>query len=365
MNIVLTGGGTGGHVYPAISIAEKLRDTDRNINILYIGSADSIEERVAKENSIDFASVHSASLPDFKSKRVFSAFCNLIRGRQEALKLLKDFRCDAVFGTGGYVCYPVFMAQKKRNRPIIIHEQNAIGGTTNRKFSRYAEYVCTTFDNRDFPPEKTVKTGLPIRKIFRESIPKKSFCQEYGISEEKFTVLVCGGSQGAKSINDALVSALPELKNMDIEIIHQTGKKKYNDVLSRTKDINAKNYHIYDFTDMFKALNTADLVISRAGASTLTEILTSGVPSVLIPFPYAASDHQYFNAKSSADAGASLLIEDKNLTGDILAEKIKYYRNSPDILKEMSLNTKKALVSDPEKKIAELIIRTAQRLGVL
>lgn len=360
MNIVLTGGGTGGHVYPAISIAQTLRDIDKNINILYIGSINSIEEKIAKEHNITFKSVHSASIPEIKSKKVFCAIKNLFTGISEAKHLLEDFDCDIVFGTGGYVCYPVFMAQKKRKKPIVIHEQNAIGGATNKKIAQYAQYVCTTFDNNDFPVDKTVKTGLPIRKIFKNSIDKKSFCNEFNISKDSFTVLVCGGSQGAKSINEALVNALPQLKDMDIEIIHQTGRKKYNDVLNQTKDADAKNYHIYDFIDMFKALNTADLVISRAGASTLTEILTSGVPSVLIPFPYAASNHQYFNAKSSCEAGASYLIEDKDLTGDILAEKIKYYKDNPQVLKEMSQNTKKVLVSDPEKNIAELIIKSVK-----
>ncbi len=361
MNIVLTGGGTGGHVYPAISIAQTLRDLDEKIKILYIGSSASIEERVSIAHNIDFIGVHSASLPEIKSFKCLKAVKDVAQGVVEAKKALDKFDCDLVFGTGGYVCYPVFIAQKMRKKPIVIHEQNAIGGKTNKEFAKYATYICTTFDNKDFPLEKIVQTGLPIRKNFKIKIQKKFYAEEFGIPKDKFTLLICGGSQGAKAINDTIVEILPKLKDEKIEIIHQTGKKKYEDVINATKGIEAPNYHPYDYIDMYKALNTADLVIGRAGASTLTEILTQGVPSVLIPYPFAASNHQFYNAKHSSDEGASILIEEKNLRGEGLLKIIKDLIQNPQKLKEMSLATEKVIIPNPEEKIVEVIFRTLHK----
>ncbi|MBQ7256419.1 MAG: undecaprenyldiphospho-muramoylpentapeptide beta-N-acetylglucosaminyltransferase [Abditibacteriota bacterium] len=361
MNIVLTGGGTGGHVYPAISIAQTLKDLDEKIKILYIGSSSSIEERVSASHNIDFIGVHSASLPEIKSFKCLKAIKDVAQGVVEAKKALDSFDCDLVFGTGGYVCYPVFIAQKMRKKPIVIHEQNAIGGKTNKEFAKYATYICTTFDNKDFPLEKIVQTGLPIRKSFKIQIPKKYYSEDFGIPKDKFVILVCGGSQGAKAINDTIVEILPQLKDENIEIIHQTGKKKYEDVINATKGIEAHNYHPYDYIDMYKALNVADLVIGRAGASTLTEILTQGVPSVLIPFPYAASNHQFYNAKHSSDEGASILIEEKNLKGEELLKIIKDLIQNPEKLREMSLATEKVIIPNPEEKIVEVIFKTLNK----
>ena len=361
MNIVLTGGGTGGHVYPAISIAQTLKDIDENINILYVGSLSSIEEKITANHKIDFKGVHSASLPDIKSIKCFKAIKNLAQGVVEAKKALDNFNCDLVFGTGGYVCYPVFIAQKMRKKPIVIHEQNAIGGKTNKEFAKYASYVCTTFDNKDFPTEKIVHTGLPIRKSFKIQIPKKYYSEDFGIPKDKFVLLVCGGSQGAKAINDTIVEILPQLSEMNIEIIHQTGKKKYEDVINATKDINALNYHPLDYIDMYKALNCADLVIGRAGASTLTEILSQKVPAILIPFPYAASNHQYYNAKFSADEGATILIEEKDLTGDKLLEKLNELIVNPDKLKIMSDASERVIIPNPEEKIVKVLFKVLNK----
>lgn len=362
MNIVITGGGTGGHVYPAISIAQTLKDIDKNIKILYIGSYNSIEEKVAKENNIDFIPVHSVSLPTIKSAKCFAALTDLFKGIFEAKKALDNFNADLVFGTGGYVCYPVFTAQKMRKKPIVVHEQNALGGKTNKQIANYASFVCTTFDNEDFPKEKIVRTGLPIRKIFRENRNKKIYCEDFGLNSEDFVLLVCGGSQGAKAINDTIVNILTQLRELNIKVIHQTGRNKYEDVINKTTDKYNDFYKAYDYIDMCKALNVADLVIGRAGASTLTEILSCSVPSILIPFPFAAGNHQYYNAKSSEDAGATILIEEKNLTDVKLLNIIKDLINDRKKLQEMSFNCEKVLIDKPEEKIVDVIFKALEKL---
>jgi len=361
MNIVITGGGTGGHAYPAISIAECLKETDNNINILYIGSKNGIEKEVAKEHGIRYEYVESASFAELKSVHSFEALTSLAKGFYKSLKILKDFKADLVFGTGGYVCFPVFIAQMLRRKPIVIHEQNAVAGKANQQAAGQASYICTTFEGVNFPKEKVILTGLPIRKCFRANIVKKYYASEFGLSKDKFTLLICGGSQGAQFLNDTVCDLLPRLKELDIQIIHQTGKDKYSCMVEKNPDIIDDNYKAYDFIDMAKALNVADLVISRAGASTLTEILYQGLPAIFIPYPHAAANHQYYNAKNAEKAGAAYLIEEKKLKNDDLFELIKTLVNDKEKLKVMSENARNMSLKDPEVKITEVIFKALSK----
>jgi len=361
MNIVVTGGGTGGHVYPALSVAQYIKHNYKEHNVMYIGSPSGFEYNIIREYYIEFASVSSAPMNKVFSKDAFKAIGQIGLGVFKAKKILDKFNADIVFGTGGYVCTPVYFAQQSRHKPIIIHEQNAIAGKSNKQISNYATKICIAFDSAStsFPKEKIVLTGLPVRAEFENNYPKKSFGDKFNIDSNKFTIFVCGGSQGALSINNVIKDFVEKTDLKDIQIIHQVGRKHINSIKEAMPKNPNINYNVYDFVDMPQALNCADLVISRGGASTINEILCSKVPSILIPFPHATDNHQYYNAKSCVDGKTSLLIEDKDLNFETIEKSIKNLMNK-NILDEMSMNAENIFIDNAAAKISEIILDSAK-----
>lgn len=357
MNIVVTGGGTGGHIYPAISIAEYIKSNYPEYNVLYIGSTTGSEKEAVKKYNINFAEVPASPLNKILSINFIKYTLRLLNGINKAKHILNSFNADIVFGTGGYVCFPVYRAQKKRQKPIVIYDPNAMPGKSNRQIASYAERIFTSFEMSAeyFPKEKTVQTGPLIRDEFNDINEKRMYADEFNIEKDKFTILACGGSQGAQSINNAIIDILKKYKNKDIQIIHQTGKDNINDVINQIpKDSNIV-YRPFDYIQMSHAFNCADIIISRAGASTISEILAAAIPSILIPYPYAADNHQYYNAKSCEDNGAAVIIKDTELTGDLLIEKIEEIRNASK-LETMKKCASEMFIKDADKKITEIMI---------
>jgi len=254
------------------------------------------------------------------SLRTVCSLAKLCLGIVKAYSILRKFRPDVLVGTGGYTSAGVALAERLRGGRIVIHEQNSVPGKTNLMLAKLAKKVCVTFDEsvQYFPKEKTVVTGLPVRPDIIKGVGRCAARESMGLDPDKFTLLVFGGSQGARRINEMVLEAVPMLVSAGMQVIHQTGKKNFDDVTAKKPDL--PGYFIFPYIeDMAAAYSAADLVVSRSGASSIAEITVRGVPAIFIPFPYAHADHQKKNAEAVARAGAAIAVVEKELTGPALA----------------------------------------------
>ncbi|NPV26577.1 MAG: undecaprenyldiphospho-muramoylpentapeptide beta-N-acetylglucosaminyltransferase [Firmicutes bacterium] len=327
MRVVLTGGGTGGHIYPALAIARGLKESQPKVKILFVGTQQGMEATIVPKEGYRFRTVTAEGLERRVSWRIIKTGVKLIKGFIEAYRVLRDFQPTVVVGTGGYVCGPVVMVASLMGLPTVIHEQNALPGITNRFLAGRVDRVLTTFPDsvRHFPKSARVfVTGLPIRsEILRVTREVGARCLK--IDPAKFTLLVVGGSRGAQSINRAMGQVLLAWQNRhDRQIVFVTGQAGYDDTMANLQEMGidlAKcgNIMVTPYVyDMENALAVADLVVCRAGAATLAEITAKGIPAVLIPYPFAAENHQEFNARSLVERGAAELILDRELSGERL-----------------------------------------------
>jgi UDP-N-acetylglucosamine--N-acetylmuramyl-(pentapeptide) pyrophosphoryl-undecaprenol N-acetylglucosamine transferase len=344
MRVIITGGGTGGHIYPALAIAKGLLKENPKAEILYVGTEKGLEADIVPRDGYNFKTVTVEGLPRNLSLKLIKTGFKLLRGIGQAAKIIKDFQPDVVIGTGGYVCGPVVLMAALLGFSTVIHEQNAYPGITNKILARFVDKVLVTFPEsiKYFPAKAPcLLTGLPIRQeILRVSTEEG--LKNLNLKAQKPLILVVGGSRGARSLNVAMVGVIEEFyRSKQAQILHVTGQSDYQDTIERLKlkgisleedgDIILKPY-IYNMQD---ALACADLIICRAGATTLAEITAKGIPAILIPYPYASENHQEHNARSLEKRGAAILIKDKDLTGDDLAQTLKDLLNQQNKLQAM------------------------------
>ena len=331
MRIILTGGGTGGHIYPALAVAERLQECHPECEILYVGTDRGLEKDIVPKRNIPFHTIRAEGLPRKLTPALLKAVKNTAGGCLEARDIVKSFQPDVVIGTGGYVCGPVVLAAKLQGIPTMIHEQNAFPGITNKLLARFVNCIMVNFEESKkyfVHKERIAVTGLPVRQEVL-SAEKTASLAYFGFSEDKTTLLVSGGSRGARSLNRAMVDAYPELlKYPDLQIIHLTGKTDYEDTMTALveKGIDVAQYPqlvIKSYLDeMQYGLKAADFCVGRAGATFLAEVTACGLPGILIPYPYAAENHQEYNAKALVEQNAASMILDKDLTGDSLCRSI-------------------------------------------
>jgi UDP-N-acetylglucosamine--N-acetylmuramyl-(pentapeptide) pyrophosphoryl-undecaprenol N-acetylglucosamine transferase len=270
------------------------------------------------------------------------SICKLGFGTARAYSILRRFRPDVLVGTGGYTSAGVALAERLRGGRVVIHEQNSIPGRTNRMLARLARKVCVTFEESEayFPAGKTVLTGLPVRSEILQGVDKRKACERFGLDPDKFTLLVFGGSQGAKRINNMIIDAVPTLINAGLQVIHQSGKKNYEDISAKRPDLPGYIIRPY-IDDMAAAYSAADFVVSRSGASSIAEITAVGLPAILIPFPFAQADHQTKNAEAVSRAGAALVLEEKSIDSPALTSIILDLVNDKARLDAMAQVSKK------------------------
>ncbi|UUC41347.1 undecaprenyldiphospho-muramoylpentapeptide beta-N-acetylglucosaminyltransferase [Clostridioides difficile] len=342
MKVLLSGGGTGGHVYPAIAIANKIRDEHPDAEIIFVGTEKGIESEIVPKYGFELKIVTVQGFKrkiDFDNvKRVFKLF----KGLEQSRKIVKKFKPDVVIGTGGYVSGPVLFNASMGKIPAIIHEQNSFPGVTNKILSKTVTKVLTSFEDshKRFPEaaeEKLVFTGNPVRKeilLSRKNIARKNL----SISEEKRMVLCYGGSGGSRKINDAMRLVIKNMVNEDIAFIFATGKSYYDEFMESISDINLKPYQkvVPYLEDMANALAASDLVIGSAGAISLAEITALGKPSIIIPKAYTAENHQEYNAKSIEKQGAGIAILEKNLTPESLNTAVFKLLGDRELLVDMA-----------------------------
>lgn len=339
MRIVLTGGGTGGHAYPAISIAEALRSELPECELLYIGSKNSLEARLATEAGLDFFGITSRKLTKLISPDTVLTAASLTGGFAEAVAKLRRFNPDVVIGTGGYASAAVVMAQALRRGKTIILEQDVIPGRTNRWLSRFASRICVAFEDAAwrFPGRKVILTGSPIRASLLD-LPKKEIARSVlGLDDDRFTVLVLGGSQGARRLNEVTADAAPRFIGLPVQVLHQVGQRNYGDAEERRAACGWKHYHVRAYIDdMRNAYGAADLVMCRCGSSTIAEITAIGLPAILVPYPYAHADHQRLNAEYVAYYGGGIVVNDSDLSADFFAGTVQRLAASPEEVQRMS-----------------------------
>lgn len=348
MKYLISGGGTGGHIYPALAIAKEIKLQDKNADILYVGTTEGLEAELVPKEEINFTTIRVKGMPRRLNKNSLIALKELIIGLRQSNKIINEFKPDIVIGTGGYVSGPIVYKAKKNKIPAIIHEQNAFPGITNKILSRYVDKVAVTFEEaaKYFKfPEKVILTGNPIRREIL-NIDKKKAYMDLSIDEEMPMVLSFGGSGGQKKLNDAIIDMIINNQlDRNVQLIHITGKRLYDEFIDKLNKYNIKvnkNIKILPYLyEMPQALNIADLVIASAGAITLAEISAIGVPSILIPKGYTAENHQEYNARAFEKANASMVILEKELNGDILNRTIDDLLKDKNKLLNMSKNSKK------------------------
>ena len=359
MKVIISAGGTGGHIYPALAIVNKIKEKEPNSEFLYIGTHNRMEKDIVPKYNIPFKSIE---IYGFNRRNLFKNFKTikcLIKAKKECKKMIQEFNPDIAIGVGGYVTVPVISSAHKLGVKTFIHEQNSIAGKANLMLSKKVDKIGVSLKSsiNEFPSEKVVFTGNPCSEdaINKPKIDKKN----YGFSKHKKLVLFVMGSLGSSTINNILVDTMPKFENKDYEVLFITGKKDYEDIKKNNFPSNVK---VVEYVDNLSGLmKDTDLIITRSGASTLSEIIALNIPSVLIPSPYVPNNHQYKNAMDLVSINASDIIEEKNLNSENLVSKIDSLINDDKTLNNMKENLKKLYIKDSAtviyNSIRELIDR--------
>lgn len=361
MRVLITGGGTGGHVFPGIAVAEAITNAAPETEILFVGGSRGLEAKAVPEAGYSFEPVPATGLLGKRWLHIPMVFWTALRGLIASTRILARFDPDVVFATGGYVSGSVSLAGVLRRIPLVLHEQNSVPGMTNRVLARMAREVHLNLPSarRWFAKREHLKlSGNPIRKTILDGDRLRGLTQ-FGLRRDRMTVLVIGGSQGARSINRAAVGAIRMLlrDRNDLQFILQTGRRDLSFVrgrLSRWRNEACVRPFIEEMGDAYAL---ADLVVARAGAMTLAEITACGKPAILIPFPYATHNHQQANAQAMVDAGAAEMILDKELKPEKLTAAILKFVDTPQILREMSISTLTLARPEAAQKIADALLR--------
>jgi UDP-N-acetylglucosamine--N-acetylmuramyl-(pentapeptide) pyrophosphoryl-undecaprenol N-acetylglucosamine transferase len=367
MRIVVSGGGTGGHIMPALAVAGALRELDASAEILYIGSTSGMETQIVPKYGVAYQGVTARKLRKLVSPSTIGVALSLLKGYAEARTYLRAFKAQAVVSTGGYVAGATALAGARLRLPAVLLEGNAVPGRTNLLAARYASRVCVVFPETAaaFPKGKAVVTGLPLRAgvILPESVtPQEARCRLEGLRQDRFTVLVMGGSQGARALNERMAASGAKLVGAGAQVLHQTGERHLEAVRSAIRQQGLdeeKGYVTRPFLDAAEvplALRAADMVVCRGGISTLSEVLASGLPAIVVPLPTAYADHQTHNARALERAGAALLRPEAELTGDALADDVLKLKENPEARARMSEASRTMGRPDAARDVARLTL---------
>ncbi|WP_102347026.1 undecaprenyldiphospho-muramoylpentapeptide beta-N-acetylglucosaminyltransferase [Bacillus sp. Marseille-P3661] len=359
MKILVSGGGTGGHIYPALAFIKEVKKHHPNAEFLYIGTKNGLESSIVQRTGgIPFKAIEITGFKRSLSFDNVKTIMRFLRGTSVSKKYIKDFQPDVVLGTGGYVCGPVVYAAAKLKVPTIIHEQNSVPGLTNKFLSKYVDKVALCFEEAGefFPKNKSILTGNPRASEVMGHDGKEGR-ESLNLDPTKKVVLIVGGSRGAKPINDAFLDVLPEVTKKEYQVLYVTGEVHYDKVVKEVNKLsNPSNVIIKPFIyNMPQVLAGIDLIVARAGATTLAEITALGIPSILIPSPYVTNNHQEKNARSLGDKGASIVRLEKEFSGNVLLKDIDHVLLNEDILKDMKLASKKLGIPDAAQKLYQLM----------
>jgi UDP-N-acetylglucosamine--N-acetylmuramyl-(pentapeptide) pyrophosphoryl-undecaprenol N-acetylglucosamine transferase len=351
-SFLITGGGTGGHVFPALAVAEELRN--RGHKLLFIGTPEGIESRLVPDAGYEIEFIQIGGLNRVGLARQLQTGVQLPLSVAKASRVITRLRPAAVFSMGGYVAGPVMLAALGRRVPLIIMEPNGIPGLANRRVGRRVYRALLGFESarKWFPPEKTEITGLPVRPEFFQVQPKRG---------GPFTVLITGGSRGARTLNRASRESWPLIRKSGapIRIIHQTGTAEHEALATEFSSAGVDGEVVPFIRDMAQAFGEADLVVGRAGAGAVNEIAAAGMPSVLVPLPFAADDHQRRNAEPLVTANAARMVPDAEMNGERLFREIENLRQNHAELDEMRLRVRQFAKPGAAERAAEVLEEAA------
>lgn len=359
--VVISGGGTGGHIFPALSIADILKERI-NADILFVGAENRMEMTRVPDAGYPIIGLPVAGFDRKKIWRNFGVLIKLFKSIRKSRKIIKDFNPDIVIGVGGYASGPTLKAAQKAHVPTLLQEQNSYAGVTNKLLGGKAECICVAYDGmeRFFPADKIVKTGNPVRKsLFRSDRSVKEARESFGLDAEKKTLLVVGGSLGALTINESMEEGIRKLVDNGIQVIWQTGKNFGDRGKVAAKGL--KGVVVTPFiTDMASAYKAATLVIGRAGAGSISEFQLLGKPVILVPSPNVAEDHQTHNARALSDRGAAVLITDGEARNQLIDEAIALIKDAPR-LQRMEREILKMALHNSDNMIADEVCRILKR----
>ena len=347
MRVLIAAGGTGGHVIPALHVAAELRD--RGDEVLFVGTSRGLEARLVPERGFPLATIAISGLNRVSIAQMVSSMMQLPRALLDSAAIVERFRPDVAYGVGAYISGPVLLMAASKGVPVVVHEANAVPGFANRLLAPMVSraLLADGAAAKFFPSTRVEIAGLPVNRAFFE-IPRKAHSAPY-------TVLITGGSQGSSRMNHAVIEALGLLPPDEFHLVHQTGPREIDTVRAAygQRDAEVSAFDVSAFiADMPAAMARADVIVSRAGASTLAELAAAGKAAILVPFPFASDDHQFHNAQARQHAGAARVIRDADLTGVTLAAEI---RAALPELKAMEENARRFAVVDATERIADAI----------
>lgn len=363
--IVFAGGGTGGHIYPALATIEILKEKGR-FDILYIGGYKGLETRIVPEKNIAFKKIMISGFHRAFTVKNLLFPLKVVRGLMQSCSILKKFQPQVVVGTGGYASGPVVYVAAKKGIPTLIQEQDSYPGVTTRMLAKYADVICLAYPEAQSYLKKitgeVLMTGNPVRKSLK-LVSKTEGANYWGLDSERPVIFILGGSQGAHSINQAMAELFEELnEKFRVQFLWQTGMRNYRKVeqwpAATHKDVKAQPY----FENMDIAYSTADIIVSRAGAITLAEFSLVRKPCVLVPYPYAAANHQEHNARTIADAGAAAIVIEDNQFRDNLRSALESLLTDKNKANTMTRNWQKFQYPDAAETIADKIVEMAKEV---
>ena len=355
MKVVITAGGTGGHIFPALALISKLKEKDKDVEILYIGTTNRMEKDIIPKEGIPYIGIEMKGLNRKNIFKNIDVMKTYLKAVSKAKAELSKFKPDIVIGFGGYISAPVIYAAHKLKIKTIIHEQNSIPGVSNKFLSRYVDKVLVSFKEsiKDFPNDKTIYTGNPRSEQIKdiEKIDKTTL----GFKKDKALIIIVMGSLGSLTMTKKLKETLPLFKNKVYQVLLITGKDYYDEY----KDIKlSSNVKLVPFVDnLLGLMKDADLIVTRSGASTIAEITSIGLPAIMVPSPYVTNNHQYVNAKSLEDDGACIILKEEDFDKNSLVDLLDKTINDKKKLNSMRNALLKRGVTDSATRIYEEIIK--------
>jgi UDP-N-acetylglucosamine--N-acetylmuramyl-(pentapeptide) pyrophosphoryl-undecaprenol N-acetylglucosamine transferase len=364
MRVIISGGGTGGHIFPAISIANAVKTLRPDAEILFVGALGRMEMERVPAAGYSIVGLPIMGFPRKPGLSTFKFFANLFKSLNKARNIIKDFKPQVAVGVGGYASGPVLRVAASKRIPCLIQEQNSYAGLTNRLLAKKVKSVCVAYDNmeRYFPASKIVLTGNPVRSSLSESKGRKTEArQSMGLGSEKPVLLIVGGSLGARTLNNSVLAHVNELKNSNIEVVWQTGKYYFAEIKKQMESVDAPNIHIQEFiSNMDWAYAAADLVISRAGAGSISELCLMEKPVILVPSPNVSEDHQTKNAMALVSKQAADFVADNQAVEVLIPRALKLIQNEEELRK---LSSSIGLLAKPNAAmdIAKQVIALAEK----
>jgi len=362
--VIISGGGTGGHIFPALAIANEIRKRFPDADILFVGADSRMEMEKVPQAGYKIIGLPVTGLPRKPGIGMLKFAVRLLKSYNTAQKIINQFRPQIAIGVGGFASGPLLRAAAAKRVPYLIQEQNSFAGITNKLLGKNAGAVCVAFEGMEkyFPADKIVITGNPVRENLKATEAGRQEAADYfGLKKDKKTVLVLGGSLGAQSVNEAVMKGLDRIAASDVQFIWQTGSIYYRRIIEKLKDRVPENLLIVEFISRMElAYAAADVVISRAGAGTISELCLVGKPAILVPSPNVAEDHQTKNAAALADREAAIMIPDSLVGKRLIVEAVKLVADR-EKRRTLSENIKKLAERDADVRIAGEVLKLIRK----